>query len=309
MRTSGTFVIHIFLVGLILGSGYYFFDEWKTFLFPYKPCEEPITYSLGTFDTRFGISKQAFIKTIKNSEGGWEEAMGKQLFTYSEEGDLKVHLIYDYRQQTTDQLSDVGIAISEDRAGYNKIKAQYEALISEYTSKNQTYERQMASYEVAKESYDQKVLYWNKKGGAPNNEYQTLKKEQERLNSEATILNRKAAELNSLVADINGTGSLMNDLAKKLNIKVENYNTIGASTGEEFNEGEYIRDTDGIRINVYQYGDETKLRRLLQHELGHALGLNHVEDPKAIMFRLNANENEKLTESDLSELRKVCGGN
>jgi len=84
------------------------------------------------------------------------------------------------------------------------------------------------------------------------------------------------------------------------------YNTTNFSNGEEFEEGEYIRDASGQRINIYEFGNETDLIRVLTHELGHALGLKHVTDPGAIMYELNQSDNEALTEADIRELSSMC---
>ena len=306
MNNFGKHITQILLLGIIIYSGYFFRDDWKAALFPVVPCAKPITYSLAAFDSRFGISQEEFLDIVEEAEKGWEDAAGKQLFSYDEEGPLEINLLYDYRQQATDRLSDVGVAINEDKSTYNKVKAEYDALLSRFNREKDAYEREAASYDASKDAYDEKVEYWNSQGGAPAAEYQTLKREQERLDAAARTLNRKAAELNSLSRDINGTAAILNDLVKKLNIKVATFNTIGASTGEEFNEGEYIRDKEGTRINIYQYEDKMKLHRLLQHELGHALGLDHVEDDEAIMYRLNSSSNAELTDSDVAELKRVC---
>ena len=114
-------------------------------------------------------------------------------------------------------------------------------------------------------------------------------------------------DLNSKVDGINALASALNDLAKNLNISVDNFNSIGGSLGGEFEEGTYTADQDGRRIDIYQFENKTKLVRVLAHELGHALGLDHNDDSKAIMYRLNSGQNEKPTQTDIKELRALCG--
>ena len=306
MTNSNRTISYVLLAGVIISTGYFSRDNWRNFLFPFKPCEKPIEYSLGDFDNRFGISKEVFLAKISEAELVWEEALGKELFTYSENGKMKVHLVYDYRQQTTDRLTAVEGSISADKVEYHTLRIDYDNQKQEYNQKSKEHDQRSEEYDKDLARYDADVEYWNDKGGAPEKEYQVLKVEQERLNTEAEILNKKASELNSLVKKIEETAAEVNDLAKKLNIKVETFNTIGDTTGEEFSEGEYVRDEEGERINVYEFETETELQRLLEHELGHALGLNHVEDPHAIMYQMNSSNNLALTPDDLGELLAIC---
>jgi hypothetical protein len=271
-------IITTLLVALIVGTGYYFHDAWSAVFFPIRPCEKPVTYSIGSFDEKFNISEADFLRITKDAEKIWEDATGKQLFTYKKNGVIDLNLVYDYRQEATQKLNTIGSSIDEDKVVYDSLHETYNSLLAEYDKKKAEYDEQLKEYEAGK--YDKP--------------------------EEVATLNRNARELNALSSEINALVGRLNELAKKLNIKVADFNTIGASTGEEFSEGEYIRDKEGTRINVYQFESEEKLKRLLEHELGHALGLGHVENPDAIMYRLNSSTNDKLTSDDIEILNDVC---
>jgi vacuolar-type H+-ATPase subunit I/STV1 len=278
MKTFDTISSYVLTLVIIASTVYYFKEDWRNFIFPFVPCEKPITYTLGDFDERFSMNRQELIDSLAEAEEIWEEALGKDLFSYSDTGTVKVNLIYDYRQQATDKLVDVGGSIHEDKILYDKAKVKYDGLVK--------------SYENRKKEYEDEVTYWNDRGGAPEKEYQELKQEADRLNN--------------LLDEINRAAKNLNNLSDNLNEKVKTYNTIGQSTGEEFNEGEYVLDENGSRINIYQFETHKQLIHLLQHEFGHALGLDHVENPQAIMYRLNISTAGELTADDIMELNKVC---
>src|SRR5687767_7762373 len=81
---------------------------WNTaigYIFAPDACEEPIPYSIGSFDTKFNISRDYFLTALKDAEAIWEKTTGRDLFAYAPDDDsynkLKINLVYDYRQQAT----------------------------------------------------------------------------------------------------------------------------------------------------------------------------------------------------------------
>ncbi|MTI87438.1 MAG: matrixin family metalloprotease [Balneolaceae bacterium] len=49
-------------------------------------------------------------------------------------------------------------------------------------------------------------------------------------------------------------------------------------------QGVYKRDENNRSIEIYIFIDEEDLKVALAHEFGHALGLKHVFNPKAVMY-------------------------
>jgi len=305
------FFIGILAILLFLGFGYYYREDAGRFLQDFlnqlQPCQRPITYSIANLDSRFGLTKAELLNEIKQVEKIWELPINKQLFEYSPTGDLKINFIYDYRQKATDALRKMGIAISDDRSTYDALKAKYDLLVASYNKEKARIETMIAAYNADKSVLEKDVNYWNNRGGAPKAEYDVLEQKRVNLNNQVTIINQAEKSLNELVDTINSAEIVLNKLIATLNLQVNTYNAVGSSAGKTFNEGEYVSDANGMAINIFQFNDANKLVRVLAHELGHALGLGHIDNPKAIMYYLNEGMNEKLTADDLAALKKACG--
>ncbi len=301
----------IILPIIILAIAAYFFraqlfNLWNQFSLTYFPCTQPISYTIGSFDNKFGITKDQFLNDIKQAEQIWEKPISKELFNYKPDGNLKVNLIYDNRQEATIKLRKLGLTVNDDRASYDALKTKYKAMEAAYNQKKVLLESQATAYENHKKTYEAEVKYWNDRGGATPKAYDQLMAEKADLDAELAQLNKTQDDVNTLVDNINAMITVLNRLADALNVDAGLYNQTSQSRGQEFEEGLYQSGPNGQEIDIYQFDNNAKLIRVLAHELGHALGLDHLDDPKAIMYRLNQGTNEKLTATDLAALKTLC---
>jgi hypothetical protein len=237
-----------------------------------RPCAHPIPYAIGAVDARFGIVASTLLADTKAAATIWNKAVGKTVLVYDPKAKMKINFVYDDREAN----AKFGVQIAQRQVEEDAARATLDA--------------SQAQYLAAQTTYNQKVKAINAQGGATP--------------SEAAVLDAERASLNALADTINSKVVAFNASIAALNAVVNEYNK---TAGHTFEEGQYVRDSSGERINIFEFVGNLQLERVLAHEFGHALGLNHNADPKSIMYAQNESGNLIPTASDLFSLRAICG--
>ena len=286
------------LVIAAAGYAYYYYEQ-------HQPCVRPIGYKIGSVDSRFGVSEAQFIEDIKQASSIWSDSIGKPLFIYDPKGPLTMSLVYDTRQQTTQQEKKLKTVIDQTTETASSAKAEYQAAQAKYVAAKGAYADQLAQYTAAQDAYNARVVAFNRSSGTSQTELAALQSQKQSLQSQQNTLEVKRGQVNALAARANSLVESYNALVDTVNTHVETFNSDGLA-GTQFEEGVYISDEQGRRIDIYQFDSQTTFIRVLAHELGHALGLDHDAGVESIMNPVNEGKNLSLSEADLQELRGAC---
>jgi len=267
-------------------------------------CSFPIKYNLGNLDPRFELSQEAALVVISSAEKIWEDAIGIDLFEYDPKGKLKINFVFDERQQLNIDVKNAEETINQSESSVEEATNQYKDLLALYNQRLDSYNISANIYEQQMQAYNEKIDYWNTQGGASTKIYKELSVERTELE---TMYNQLASQ----EMNLNELGTKVNALAKIANITVDLHNTKinifneKFGTAREFDQGTYLSNT----INIYEFETTTDLKLVIAHEMGHALGLDHIDNPYSLMYYLMEKQdlnNIKLTEDDIQTLKQRC---
>ncbi len=272
------------------------------------PCSQPTRYSIGRYDTSFGLDKEIFLKYTKEAANIWNQALGREQFVYDPEAKFLINLIFDERQAETvaKQRTESGLAYAEEF--FKQIDRQFEAAQANYKKMEELYLARVAAFEEREVAYREAVEKWNAGPKKSKQEYEKLAAEEAYLKNEFAAIKEQEKLMNERVSALNVVLEKRNNAAKEYNDVAKQYNK-SYGHGVEFNQAEYRVAGRQKEINIYQFGTKNDLVLALAHEFGHALGMDHVENPDSILYYITREEMVGLpapTAEDLAELGRVC---
>lgn len=250
-------------------------DRWLNFSF----CDRSMTYKVGAIDPKFNVSRENVLQNAVNASQLWNQVVQNDLFVYDTGSVLEIDLVFDERQGSLQMLSKQEELLDEKKEDYLINKQQLEQKRSEL--------------EERLTKLNDEISYWNEKDGAPEEIYYEIIDRQETLNKEIDEIYRAADRLNLQMEKVNQEVDSVNQAAARF----DNILSVKPEGG--------IYDPSRHRIEIYIFENDQDLINIISHELGHALGLDHVDEEGSIM-NANVSPESHVTQSDIEAISQFC---
>lgn len=271
-------------------------------------CAEPLTFRVGNIDERFSITKSEVAGLMNDVAEIWSDAVDTSVIHYDEEGDISVNLVYAEEQQLSDRERQHRDRLEHEEFSITVLENEYQRMNREYEAEVQQYDKASAELQQSIDRLNQWVRQKNEQGGFNEQDLEQFEQRKAEIDQVKIDLARQEQTLKRKASELNEKITFLNQKVEAKNRLVDEYNR--EFTGvRKFTQGAYEWTNNSRTINIFHFLDKDELRLVIAHEMGHALGIGHVQNPESVMHELMENQDQKkleLTDEDIQALQNVC---
>lgn len=289
------------------------------------------TVSVGKIDKRYSdlVSKNSLREIIKDIEALFETQLGFNVFDYSEDGkpidilymppsQKKKKILRNQKQLESlkKKIDSLEGSISEKQAVLQQIKSQlsydYKLLnhnieeLNTYILKNNSFQN------LSQDDYQKVNKYISQEKENIRNRTKDLAKEKRQVNKKLAAYRMKVRKYNALADKYNyiqrNTEKISQNYTELKGItKKRTTTTYTTYTQKEASIRKKEIKADVERIEIYNFENLNLLKVILAHEIGHLIGVGHVDVDGALMhtyLQKEQVESLSLTLDDIKAIRE-----
>ena len=271
-------------------------------------CTTALTWSIGEIDSRFEIKADTIKRIMEEVNQLWSRPVGNKLLMYSDSAQFKINFIYSDGQEFTNSEQELTQKINKMRLDYYAMKIDYQQLSNQYNTLSSNYNDIISKYDELVKDYKRTLSRWDDSGVIPREENEKLNNLKKKIEQKKLTSEKRLDELNTLAKKMEQLSTKLNNQADRVNESIFYYRE-NFTQMKTFHQGSYLQTGGRRKINIYQFEDLNKLRLVLAHEVGHALGLSHVYNAESIMYFLMENQkvrNLQLSDEDIQAIKDRC---
>lgn len=309
------YLILIFFT-IFLAAGVYIFQPISAGVEAFtktKPCSQPFTYSIGEIDPRFAISSTELEEAVEAAVHIWNNGTETTLLTKQDvelqESDILIRLVYDGRQKRTDSELRFRERIQTRQIRLDQQQAQHDNKRDRFEERSRKYRNLAERTTERLDELNAWVAEKNDGGGFRESDLEQFERKKEKIERDQQHVREERRQLDQLAQNINKEMDELNEKFDEHNQLIEQYNEEFAGD-LRFTKATYQKAADSGVVTVNQFMNKKELTLILAHELGHALGLNHLDLPASIMYsKMGAQQLNpfiQLTQADEAAVLQLC---